>query len=463
MGVVPARVRRRRAGRRRLAARRHRAARADAVLAAAAIAGADEVYAVGGAQAIAALAYGTESIAGGRRDRRAGQPVGPGGEAAVLAAVGIDGYAGPSRARRDRAEDAPAEWIALDLCAQAEHGDDGLLVAISADAAWLERLAEAIEAVPARREDPGNATFELVLVGGADAAVELAEALAPEHLELIAPDGAELARRADDAGCVFVGAGSATAFGDYAVGSNHVLPTGGAGRFTGPLGPGTFRRRTCRRRDRLDGGCESPAPGPSTRSPAPRASRSTASRRRCGPTAGTRPARRNSAAMTASGNRQATVERRTGETEISVSLDLDGGEVSAGDRDRLPRPHARPARPPRPARARRPRRWRPRDRVATTPSRTSASPSARRSTGRSATAPGSPATRTSSCRWTRRSPSCSIDISGRPVLPLPLRAPAGDDRRLRGRADRGVLPCGREQREAHPAPVEPLRRRMPTT
>jgi len=219
---------------------------APAVLAAAAIVGADAFYAVGGAQAIAALAYGTESIPAVDVIAGPGSPWVQEAKLQCSHQVGIDGYAGPSELVVIALEDAPAEWIALDLCAQAEHGDDGLLVAISADAAWLELLAEAIEAVQARREDPGNATFELVLVGGADAAVELTEALAPEHTEVIAPDGAELARRLTTTGCVFVGADSATAFGDYAVGSNHVLPTGGAGRFTGPLGPGTFRRRTCR-------------------------------------------------------------------------------------------------------------------------------------------------------------------------------------------------------------------------
>ena len=219
---------------------------APAVLAAAAIVGADAFYAVGGAQAIAALAYGTESISAVDVIAGPGSPWVQEAKLQCSRQVGIDGYAGPSELVVIALEDAPSEWIALDLCAQAEHGDDGLLVAISADAAWLERLAEAIEAVQARREDPGNATFDLVLVDGADAAVALTQALAPEHTEVIAPGGAELARRLTTTGCVFVGADSATAFGDYAVGSNHVLPTGGAGRFTGPLGPGTFRRRTCR-------------------------------------------------------------------------------------------------------------------------------------------------------------------------------------------------------------------------
>ena len=219
---------------------------APAVLAAAAIAGADAVYAVGGAQAVAALALGTESIPAVDVIAGPGSPWVQEAKLQCSRHVGIDGYAGPSEIVAIVAEEVPPEWIALDLCAQAEHGGDGLLVAIGTDPAWLERLAEEIERVRNRDGDPGEATFDLVAVGDVEAAIALTEALAPEHAEVAAADAAALARRLTTSGCVFVGARSATAFGDYAAGSNHVLPTGGAGRFTGPLGPGTFRRRISR-------------------------------------------------------------------------------------------------------------------------------------------------------------------------------------------------------------------------
>jgi len=246
MGVVPARV----AGVGRVVVASPPEAEsgepAPAVLAAAAIAGADAVYAVGGAQAVAALAYGTESIPAVDVIAGPGSAWVQEAKAQCSRRVGIDGYAGPSELVVLALDEVPAEWVALDLCAQAEHGDGGIFVAIGSDAAWLERLAAAIEPVQARRQGPGTAVFDLVLVDGVDAAVALTEAIAPEHAEVVARDSAATARRLTTAGCVFVGPTSATAFGDYAAGSNHVLPTGGAGRFSGPLGPGTFRRRISR-------------------------------------------------------------------------------------------------------------------------------------------------------------------------------------------------------------------------
>ncbi len=219
---------------------------ADAILAAARIAGADEVYAMGGAQAIAALAHGTETV--DWVDVIAG-PGNPWVQEAKLQCsrfVGIDGYAGPSELVVVCDETAPADWVALDICAQGEHGGDGLLVVASPDAALLERIGEAIAALAAARPSVSAGTVSLVEVSGIDAGVELAEALAPEHLELICSGAGELAAALTTPGCIFVGPRSATAFGDYAAGSNHVLPTGGAGRFTGPLGPGTFRRHISR-------------------------------------------------------------------------------------------------------------------------------------------------------------------------------------------------------------------------
>lgn len=218
----------------------------DAILAAASLTGADEVLALGGAQAIAALAHGTESV------RPVDVIAGPGSpwvqEAKLQCSrvVGIDGYAGPSELLVLCDGSAPVDWVALDLCAQAEHGDDGILVAASADPGLLDRIGAAVTALAADRPSVHDARVTLVETTSPEAGAELAQALAPEHLELACADAERIAAGLTTPGCIFVGTTSATAFGDYAAGSNHVLPTGGAGRFTGPLGPSTFRRRISR-------------------------------------------------------------------------------------------------------------------------------------------------------------------------------------------------------------------------
>jgi histidinol dehydrogenase len=241
MTCVPARV----AGVARLAVASPPAAgRPSApVLAAAAIAGVDEVYAVGGAQAIAALAHGTETIA----------PVdviaGPGNryvteaKRQVSGIVGIDGISGPSELVIVADGSANADWLALDLCAQAEHGADSPVVLISPDAALIDRIEEILATLPADRPSVADAPLALVRAPGVEPALALADAYAPEHLELAVEGADELAARARVAGCVFVGSAGATAFGDYVAGSNHVLPTGGAARFGGPLSPRAFIRR----------------------------------------------------------------------------------------------------------------------------------------------------------------------------------------------------------------------------
>jgi histidinol dehydrogenase len=213
------------------------------VLAAAELCEVDEIYAMGGAQAIFALAHGTESIV----------PVdviaGPGNawvqeaKRVVYGKVGIDSLAGPSELMVIAGHDSDAEWAALDLCAQAEHGPESPLVVAAVEDRALDAIAAATESAAARRPSVTDAPLALVAVPDAEAGVDLANAYAPEHLELLETDAALLADRVRTAGCVFVGRYSATAFGDYLAGSNHVLPTAGTGRFTGPLGPGTFRRR----------------------------------------------------------------------------------------------------------------------------------------------------------------------------------------------------------------------------
>jgi histidinol dehydrogenase len=195
------------------------------ILAAAELCGADEVYALGGAQAIAALAYGTETI------RPVDVIVGPGSlwvqeaKRQVSGVVGIDGFAGPSDLTVI-ASGVDPEPLRLDLLAQAEHGGGSLTVAVSDDPALLDAL-------------PGIT----VHAADMDAALAFAEALAPEHLQLAGAAAEALAPRVRNAGCLFVGAESGTAFGDYVAGSNHTLPTGGAARFASGLSTRHFRRR----------------------------------------------------------------------------------------------------------------------------------------------------------------------------------------------------------------------------
>jgi histidinol dehydrogenase len=213
------------------------------VLAAAELCGVEEIYAMGGAQAIFALAQGTETIAA------VDVIAGPGNawvreaKRAVAGQVGIDSLAGPSELMLVAGDGTDPEWAALDLCAQAEHGAEGPLVAVAVEEAVLEAVAAATERIAAERPGVGDAPLALVQVPDLSDAIDLANAFAPEHLELFEEDAALLAARVTTAGCVFTGRYGATAFGDYAAGSNHVLPTGGAGRFSGPLGPAVFRRR----------------------------------------------------------------------------------------------------------------------------------------------------------------------------------------------------------------------------
>ncbi len=211
---------------------------APLILATAAVLGVDEVYAVGGAAAIAALAYGTATIA----------PVsvitGPGSswvqeaKRQVSGVVGIDGFAGPSEVMIVADGTADPVAITLDLLAQAEHGSDSVAALASDDAEFID----AVTAVLAAEAAPIGAVT-LVECQDIDVAVALAEEFAPEHLEIWVRDGHQLADRIRQAGAVFVGPNCATAYGDYVAGSNHVLPTGGAARFASALGPSTYLRR----------------------------------------------------------------------------------------------------------------------------------------------------------------------------------------------------------------------------
>jgi histidinol dehydrogenase len=216
-----------------------------AILGACRLCGVERVYRMGGAQAIAALAYGTDAVA------RVDVVVGPGNlyvqeaKRQLSATVGIDGFAGPSDllvVLGAEVGEREIRFAALDMLAQAEHGEGSLVVAVSPGPGVNDALAAALESLDEQRPAEGG-TFALVDAFDAPGAVELANAFAPEHLQLIGADAEALAPRVQSAGCVFVGAASATAFGDYVAGSNHILPTGGAARFASMLSPRHFRRR----------------------------------------------------------------------------------------------------------------------------------------------------------------------------------------------------------------------------
>lgn len=208
------------------------------VLGACRLAGADTVYRMGGAQAIAALAYGTATVT------PVDVIVGPGNlyvqeaKLAACGAVGIDGFAGPSDLVVIADPGSDPGPLAADLLAQAEHGEATIVVALSPDRALLQALARHLEPAP----DTG-AVARLAAVVDVEQALAIAQAFAPEHLQLVGPQAEALAPQATHAGCVFVGPQSATAFGDYIAGSNHILPTGGAARFASSLSVGHFRRR----------------------------------------------------------------------------------------------------------------------------------------------------------------------------------------------------------------------------
>lgn len=217
---------------------------ADVLLGTCALTGVDTVYRMGGAQAIAALAHGTDSVA------PVDVIVGPGNlyvqeaKRLVCDRVGIDGFAGPSDLMVifDADDLGSLRLIALDLIAQAEHGPASLVLAVAADVGLLDRLAAEIDLLAEYRPVGDPAACVLIETDTLDDARVLSDAYAPEHLELIGPGAEALAPAVRAAGCVFVGWPSGTAFGDYVSGSNHVLPTGGSARFASGLSPRHFRR-----------------------------------------------------------------------------------------------------------------------------------------------------------------------------------------------------------------------------
>ncbi|HET6847660.1 MAG TPA: histidinol dehydrogenase [Gaiellales bacterium] len=208
---------------------------ASAVLAACHLLGVEEVYAIGGAQAVAALALGTETIA------PVDVLVGPGNafveeaKRGLFGEVGIESLAGPSELVVIADGSTPADVVAWDLRAQAEHGAGAISVLLSADAAVLDAVAAALG-------DEEAGTITLIHADSNETAIAFVNRFAPEHLQLMVERPDAMLEQVRHAGAIFLGPMSGTAFGDYVAGSNHILPTGGRGRFSSGLAPGVFVR-----------------------------------------------------------------------------------------------------------------------------------------------------------------------------------------------------------------------------
>ena len=219
-------------------------------LVAAKLAGVDEIYRVGGAQAVAALAYGTQTI------RPVAKIVGPGNafvaaaKRRVFGTVGIDMIAGPSEVVILADASANADWIAADLLAQAEHDAAAQSILVTDDADLAGRVERAVESQLATlpRRDIAGASWRdygaIILAPSLAAAIPLVDRLAPEHLEIVAADDEALAARIANAGAIFLGAHTPEAIGDYVAGSNHVLPTARSARFASGLSTLDFMKRT---------------------------------------------------------------------------------------------------------------------------------------------------------------------------------------------------------------------------
>ncbi len=222
----------------------------DMVLAAAKIAGVDTVFAVGGAQAVAALAYGTETIPA------VDKIVGPGNiyvataKSMVFGRVGIDMIAGPSEILVICDGKTDPDWIAMDLFSQAEHDEDAQSILLSWDADFLDQVQTSIEKLLPTMERKDiisrslNDRGALILVKDENEAVDVANFIAPEHLELSVDDPQVMAKKIKHAGAIFMGRYTAEAIGDYCAGPNHVLPTSRTARFSSPLGVYDFQKRS---------------------------------------------------------------------------------------------------------------------------------------------------------------------------------------------------------------------------
>lgn len=220
------------------------------VLAAAHVAGVDRVFRVGGAQAVAALAYGTETVP------RVDKIVGPGNlyvataKKLVFGQVGIDMVAGPSEIAIVSDGGSDPEWLAMDLFSQAEHDEEAQAILISPDRGHLDAVEAAIRRLLPDMERAAviraslSGRGALIAVRDLDQAVTIVNRIAPEHLELAVADPKALVGRIRHAGAIFLGRHTAEALGDYCAGPNHVLPTAGTARFSSPLGVYDFQKRS---------------------------------------------------------------------------------------------------------------------------------------------------------------------------------------------------------------------------
>ncbi|GGO82897.1 histidinol dehydrogenase [Marinobacterium nitratireducens] len=234
----------------------------ELVLASAALAGVDRVFCIGGAQAVAALAYGTETVP------RVDKIVGPGNifvataKKAVFGLVGIDMIAGPSEILVVCDGKTDPDWVAMDLFSQAEHDEDAQSILISPDADYLDRVEQSmLRLLPTmeRREIIEISLRNraaLIKVADLDQAAEVANRVAPEHLELSVEDPQAMLAQIRHAGAIFMGRYTAESLGDYCAGPNHVLPTSGTARFSSPLGVYDFQKRSSLIQFSADGASE---------------------------------------------------------------------------------------------------------------------------------------------------------------------------------------------------------------
>ena len=224
--------------------------RNDLVLAAAAISGVDRVFTIGGAQAIAALAYGTATVP------KVDKITGPGNayvataKRLVFGVVGIDMIAGPSEILVVCDGNTDPDWIAMDLFSQAEHDEDAQSILVSPDSDFIKRVSASIDKllVEMPRADIITKSLQrraaLIEAVDMDEAIAVANRIAPEHLELSMDDAEHWAQKIRHAGAIFMGRYTAEALGDYCAGPNHVLPTSGTARFSSPLGVYDFQKRS---------------------------------------------------------------------------------------------------------------------------------------------------------------------------------------------------------------------------
>lgn len=222
----------------------------ELVLAAAALAGVDRVFTLGGAQAVAALAYGTETVP------RVDKIVGPGNifvataKRAVFGTVGIDMIAGPSEILVVCDGKTDPDWVAMDLFSQAEHDEDAQSILVCPDADYIDRVEASINKLlpTMERREIIQISLEnraaLIKVADMAQAVDVSNRIAPEHLELSVADPEALLPQIRHAGAIFMGRYTAEALGDYCAGPNHVLPTSGTARFSSPLGVYDFQKRS---------------------------------------------------------------------------------------------------------------------------------------------------------------------------------------------------------------------------